>query len=219
MAALCGRGRGSSLFTYKFIYRPGLREMLSLREKGILSTHYFSLLLLNHCCDSQGILQDVIKKDKDSLTAEVRLQKPEERWLLACSLGSWQHSERQTELPPRESSRKQSSWCLRKGGKGHLLRRQLSLSAQHERPTSPRRAAFCVGKGSHLVLVRKGLDFKGSSQMGLESLRASPDGGRKRSPFTQKSKQDQTEPVWVRVEVWRLDWRGPSTPLGEMGTS
>jgi hypothetical protein len=50
MAALCGRGRGSSLVTYKFIYQPGLREMLSLREKGILSTYYFSLLL-NHCCD------------------------------------------------------------------------------------------------------------------------------------------------------------------------
>lgn len=131
----------------------------------------------------------MIKKDKDSLTAEVRLQKPEERWLLACLLGNWQPSERQTELPLRESSRKQSSWCLRKGGKGHLLRRQLSLSAQHERPPPTHCAAVCVGKGSHLVLVRKGLDFKGSSQMGLKACELLQLETEPKSPFTQKSKQ------------------------------
>lgn len=58
-----------------------------------------------------------------------------------------------------------------------------------------------LAKESHLVLVRKGLDFKGSSQMGIESLRASPAGGRKRSPFTKEQAELERACVGQREDA------------------
>lgn len=91
------------MVTCVFCYQPGLRETLSLREKGILGTHYFCLLLLNCCCGSQEILQDAIKKDKDSLTTEASGTPEAGRKMAACRPA------------PRESSKSRAAGVSGRG--------------------------------------------------------------------------------------------------------
>lgn len=121
MVRLMWKRQRSHMVTCVLWYQPGLCETLSLREKGVLGSHYFSLLLLNHCCGSQEILQDAIKKDNDSLTTEASGTLEAGQKMAACR------------PVPRESSESRAAGVSGRGGwdKGHLLKRQLSLSAQH----------------------------------------------------------------------------------------
>lgn len=88
-----------------------------------------------------------------SLTTEARLQKQEERWLLVdLPLGN---------LPKSRAagvSRRGRGW----GDKGHQLRRQLRrrLNLSGQLGASLPHTEVYIGKGSHLVSVRRGLDFK-----------------------------------------------------------